>query len=304
MERLPAVRGRLVAEAALAPLTWFGVGGPAELLFEPADETDLAAFLRARPDDLPIMPMGAASNLLVRDGGIGGVVLRLGAGFTGIAVSGSELTVGAGAFDVKIASAARDAGIAGLEFFRGIPGTLGGAFRSNAGAFGGELRDVLVEAVALDGHGRRHVLKAAELKLAYRSAEIPADWIFVQARLTGRPGDPRAISERMRAIAEARETAQPVKARSGGSTFKNPPGRKAWELIDAAGCRGMTRGRAQVSERHCNFLVNLGAATATDLETLGEEVRRRVQAHCGVNLEWEVVRVGEFARTPSIELKP
>ena len=298
---LPTVRGRLTAEAALAPLTWFPVGGPAEVLFEPADEADLADFLRQRPADLPVLAIGAASNLLVRDGGIAGVVVRLGAAFASIAVDGAELIAGAATVDVKIATAARDAGIAGLEFLRGIPGTLGGAFRSNAGAFGGELKDVLVEAVALDGHGRRHVARPADLALGYRHAAVPADWIFLSARLKGRFGDRQAIGRRMVEIADAREAAQPVKARSGGSTFRNPPGHKAWELIDAAGCRGLMRGQAMVSEQHCNFLVNLGRATAADLEALGEEVRRRVFAQCAINLEWEVVRVGEFARPPAKE---
>jgi UDP-N-acetylmuramate dehydrogenase len=290
--RLPAVRGRLTENAPLGPMTWFRVGGPAEVLFRPADPDDLAAFLAGKPADVPVTVIGVASNLLVRDGGIQGVVVRLGRGFADVAVEGESVHIGSGALDSNVALACQQAGIAGLEFLSGIPGTVGGNLRMNAGAYGTEIKDVLVEAVALDAAGRRHVLSPAEMQLSYRRCGVPADWIFIGATLRGRKGDPAEIAARMREIQEAREAAQPARARTGGSTFANPPGRKAWQLIDAAGCRGLRRGGAMVSEKHTNFLINTGEATAADLEGLGEEVRRRVFEQSGVTLEWEIKRVG------------
>jgi UDP-N-acetylmuramate dehydrogenase len=290
IDRLPPVRGRLTADAPLAPITWFRVGGTAEIMFRPADEADLAEFLAGKPKDVPVTVLGVASNLLVRDGGIPGIVIRLGRGFVNVATEGD--VVGAGALDLNIALACREAGIAGLEFLSGIPGTLGGGLRMNAGAYGREIKDVLRGAVALDGKGKRHAVNAAALGLAYRRCAAPADWIFVAAELVGSVGDPAEIGRRMGEIQAAREASQPVRARTGGSTFANPPGHKAWELIDRAGCRGLTRGGAQVSEKHANFLINTGSATAADLEGLGEEVRRRVFETSGITLEWEIKRVG------------
>lgn len=295
IDRLPPVRGAYHAEAPLHRHSWFRVGGPAEVLYEPADADDLAAFLAARPRDVPLTVLGLCSNLLVRDGGVRGVAIRLGRGFAGIAVEGETLRAGAGAADVTVARAAAEAGLAGLEFLRGVPGSIGGALRMNAGAYGGEIADVLIEAEALDGEGRLRRATAAELGLSYRHSDAPADWIFTAARLRGRGDEPAAIQARMAKITEARDSTQPTRARTGGSTFKNPPGAKAWELIDRAGCRGLRRGAAQVSELHCNFLINLGGASAADLEGLGEEVRRRVREASGVELEWEIARIGEAA---------
>ncbi len=292
VERLPPVRGRLAENAPLAQVTWFRVGGPAEVLFRPADETDLAAFLAGKPDDVPVTVLGVASNLLVRDGGIAGIVIRLGRGFVDVTCAGAMVRAGAGALDLNVALACREAGIAGLEFLSGIPGTIGGALRMNAGAYGSELKDVLRGAVALDGKGRRHAIDAAALGLTYRHCAAPEDWIFIAAELEGTPGNVAAIGRRMTEIQEAREASQPIRARTGGSTFANPPGHKAWELIDRAGCRGLRRGGAQISEKHANFLINTGNATAADLEGLGEEVRRRVFETSGVTLEWEIKRVG------------
>jgi UDP-N-acetylmuramate dehydrogenase len=292
IDRLPPVRGRLTADAPLAPITWFRVGGTAEIMFRPADEADLAEFLAHRPPEVPVTVLGVASNLLVRDGGIPGIVIRLGRGFVGVATEGETVRAGTGALDLNIALACREAGIAGLEFLSGIPGTLGGALRMNAGAYGREVKDVLRGAVALDGKGKRHVAPAATLGLAYRHCAAPADWIFVAAELVGSVGDPQEIGRRMAEIQASREASQPIRARTGGSTFANPPGHKAWELIDRAGCRGLARGGAQVSEKHTNFLINTGNATAADLEGLGEEVRRRVFETTGITLEWEIKRVG------------
>jgi UDP-N-acetylmuramate dehydrogenase len=292
IDRLPPVRGRLTADAPLAPVTWFRVGGAAEIMFRPADEADLAEFLAHRPPDVPVTVLGVASNLLVRDGGIPGIVIRLGRGFVDIATEGETVHAGAGALDLNIALACREAGIAGLEFLSGIPGTLGGALRMNAGAYGRELKDVLRGTIALDGKGKRHVVPAAALGLTYRHCAAPADWIFIAAELVGSVGDPAEIGRRMAEIQAAREASQPIRARTGGSTFANPPGHKAWELIDRAGCRGLARGGAQISEKHANFLINTGNATAADLEGLGEEVRRRVFETTGITLEWEIKRVG------------
>jgi UDP-N-acetylmuramate dehydrogenase len=291
IDRLPRPRGRLAADAPLGPQTWFGTGGPAEVLFRPADVEDLASFLRALPTDVPVTVLGVGSNLLVRDGGVKGVVIRLMRGFTGIAVDGNQLLAGAGAPDLNVALTARDHALAGLEFLSGIPGTMGGAVMMNAGAYGGELAEVLVSAEAIDRTGKVHRISAAELSFSYRHSSAPADWIFTSARLRGEPGDPLAIARRIAEIDSTRTESQP-RSRTGGSTFVNPPGHKAWELIDQAGCRGLRIGEAQVSEKHCNFLINLGAASAADIEALGEEVRRRVLDTSGVRLDWEIRRIG------------
>ena len=293
IDRLPKVRGRLTADAPLAQATWFRVGGPAEVLFRPADIDDLSAFLAAKPADIPVTVIGVASNLLVREGGIKGVVLRLGRGFVEITATEEVIEAGAGALDLNVALTAREAGIAGLEFLSGIPGTVGGGLRMNAGAYGSEFKDALGSAVTLDARGGKHELSVAELHLSYRHCGVPEDWIFVAARFAGAAGDPLAIARRMGEIQQAREASQPIRARTGGSTFANPPGHKAWQLIDAAGCRGLKRGGAMVSEQHANFLINTGDATAADIEGLGEEVRARVRAASGVTLEWEIRRVGE-----------
>lgn len=293
IDRLPKVRGRLMADAPLAPVTWFRVGGPAEVLFRPADVDDLSAFLAAKPADVPVTVIGVASNLLVRDGGINGVVVRLGRGFVDITAREHSIEAGAGALDLNVALTAREAGIAGLEFLCGIPGTVGGGLRMNAGAYGSEFKDALSSAVALDTHGTQHALPIAELQLSYRHCGLPEDWIFVAARFAGTAGDPLTIARRMAEIQLAREASQPVRARTGGSTFANPPGHKAWQLIDAAGCRGLRHGGAMVSEQHANFLINTGDATAEDIEALGEEVRVRVLATSGIALEWEIRRLGE-----------
>jgi UDP-N-acetylmuramate dehydrogenase len=292
IDRLPPVRGRLSEEAPLAPVTWFRVGGAAEVMFRPADVEDLAAFLAAKPADVPVTVIGVASNLLVRDGGVGGVVIRLGRGFVEVRIEDVLVEAGAGALDLNVALACREAGVAGLEFLSGIPGTIGGGLRMNAGAYGSEIKDVLSDATAIDGRGRRHVVAADALGLSYRHCSAPEDWIFVQARFSGRRGDPAEIGRRMAEIQQAREAAQPIRARTGGSTFANPPGHKAWELIDRAGCRGLKRGGAMISEKHANFLINTGNATAEDLEALGEEVRRRVHEASGIMLEWEIRRIG------------
>ncbi|MGE0716724.1 MAG: UDP-N-acetylmuramate dehydrogenase [Alphaproteobacteria bacterium] len=292
IERLPPVRGRLTENAPLAPVTWLRVGGSAEVMFRPADRNDLAQFLAAKPADVPVTVIGVASNLLVRDGGVPGVVVRLGRDFAGIAAEGTRVTVGAAALDVNVAISARDAGVAGLEFLAGVPGTIGGALRMNAGCYGREMKDVLVRLEALDGQGRLHLVPAPAARLSYRHCGLPEDWIFVGAVLTGTADTPAAIGERMAALARRREETQPIRARTGGSTFANPPGEKAWALIDRAGCRGLRMGGAMVSEKHCNFLINTGDATAADVEALGEEVRRRVARQSGIELAWEVRRIG------------
>ncbi len=295
MGRLPPVRGRLAANAPIGPMTWFRVGGPAEVLFRPADEADLADFLKALPADIPVTVIGVGSNLLVRDGGIPGVTVRLGRGFVAVAAEGEEMRAGAGVLDLNVALTAAQAGIAGLEFLSGVPGTIGGGLRMNAGAYGSEIKDVLVEASAVDRNGTIHRVTADELGLSYRHSDAPDDWIFTGARLRGQRGEPAAIAARMDEIKAAREASQPIRARTGGSTFANPPGDSAWRLIDAAGCRGLRRGGAMVSEKHTNFLINTGTATAADIEGLGEEVRRRVPAQFGVVLEWEIRRIGRPA---------
>jgi UDP-N-acetylmuramate dehydrogenase len=304
LERMPAVRGRLQAGAPLAPLTWFRVGGPAEILFMPADEKDLSDFLAALPAEISVSVIGAGSNLLIRDGGVNGVVVLLGAGFGDIQImDDGMITAGAAVMDVKLSSAARDASLTGLEFLRGVPGTLGGAVRMNAGAYGGEIRDVFVSARCVDRRGAAHEVSLQRAGFSYRHSDLPPDFIVTSVRLRGRPGDPRAISARMAEIAGARSASQPVGARTSGSTFANPDdpraqGRKAWELIDAAGCRGMRLGGAMVSKMHCNFLVNGGDATARDLEALGERVRARVLQQTGIALQWEIRRMGEVEEAP------
>jgi UDP-N-acetylmuramate dehydrogenase len=290
---LPDLRGRLVEGASLADITWFRVGGSAEVLFSPADEADLAYFLKGVPASLPVFVVGLGSNLLVRDGGVGGVVIRLGRGFSEIkAEEGMRLRAGTAVPDVKVARAAADAGISGLAFYRGIPGSIGGALRMNAGAHGRETKDALVEARALDRKGNVHVLSLADMGFTYRHSEVPHDWIFTEALFAGEAGDPKEILRQMEEVADYREKNQPIKERTGGSTFKNPPGSSAWQLIDAAGCRGFRVGGAKVSEMHCNFLVNDRQATGEDVERLGETVRAHVKASSGVELQWEIIRVG------------
>ena len=294
--RLAGFRGRLSAGESLASLTWFRVGGPAEVLMVPADEDDLAYALARIPDEVPVLPLGLGSNVIVRDGGVAGVVVKLGRGFNAVAVEPDHIVrAGAAVPDVKVARAAADAAVDGLAFFRGIPGSIGGALRMNAGAHGGETKDVLIEARGVDRDGIIRTFSNAEMGFRYRHCSAPTSVIFTEARFQGRPGDPAAILGEMDRITAAREASQPIRERTGGSTFKNPPDRKAWQLIDAAGCRGLVIGDAQMSEMHCNFLINRGKATAQDIETLGETVRRRVMEVSGVTLDWEIKRVG---RTP------
>jgi UDP-N-acetylmuramate dehydrogenase len=291
-DALPPVRGTYTPDAPLKDLVWFRAGGPAEILFRPADEEDLATFLYAKPADVRVSVIGVGSNLLIRDGGIPGVVIRLPAAFGKVSTNGRRVSAGAAALDANVARLASDAGIAGLEFLRGIPGTIGGALRMNAGCYGREIKDVLVEATALDSKGNRVTLTKADMGFEYRKTRIADDWIFVDATFEGQHDEPAAVRARMDALVEEREAAQPVKTRTGGSTFKNPPGHKAWQLIEAAGCRGLKRGQSQVSEKHCNFLINTAEAMAADIEALGEEVRARVRATSGIELEWEIRRVG------------
>ncbi|WP_374943322.1 UDP-N-acetylmuramate dehydrogenase [Sphingomonas sp.] len=289
----PQVRGRITRSAPLAPLVWFKSGGAAEQLFEPADPEDLAAFLRALDPAMPVMALGLGSNLVVRDGGVPGVVVRLGKPFATVEVlDATALRCGGGASGILVSSTARDAGIAGAEFLRSIPGTVGGFVRMNGGAYGRETADVLVECDVVLRSGERQTLAAADLGYTYRHSDVPEGAVVVSATFRGIPGDPAAIRAEMDRIAAAREESQPLRSRTGGSTFKNPDGHKAWALVDAAGCRGLRRGNAQVSEKHCNFLLNLGSASSADIEALGEEVREKVEAHSGVTLEWEIQRVG------------
>ena len=290
---MPQLRGRLMANQSLAELTWFRVGGPAQILFTPADEDDLAYFLGNLPTDIPVTVVGVGSNLIVRDGGLPGVVIRLSPrGFGEAAARGDVVTAGAAALDKRVAEVAAAANLAGLEFFFGIPGTIGGALRMNAGANGAETKDVLLEATGIGRDGRRHLFGNAEMKFVYRNAGVDASVIFTSARFQGRPATAESIRTRMNEVQAHREAAQPIREKTGGSTFKNPPGNSAWKLIDAAGCRGLRLGGAEVSTMHCNFLINTGEATAADLEALGEEVRRRVMETSGVQLEWEIKRVG------------
>ena len=295
--KMPQLRGRLLANQPLADLTWFRVGGPAQALFMPDSEEDLGYFLAQLPGDVPMTVVGLGSNLIVRDGGVPGVVIRLGRGFNEILVeAGNRVRAGAAVPDVRVAKAAQEAGVAGLSFLRGIPGAIGGALRMNGGAYGTETKDVLIEARGVDRAGRVHVFANADMRYTYRHCGVVDDVIFTQALFAGEPGDREAIAAEMDKITESREATQPIKSRTGGSTFKNPPGHKAWQLIDAAGCRGMKVGNAQVSEMHCNFLINLGGATAADIETLGETVRTKVKENSGVQLEWEIKRIGVEAK--------
>src|SRR4051812_43901182 len=292
-DMLPRVRGSLVRGAPLKDLVWFRAGGAAEVLFRPADAEDLAAFIAARPADLRVSVIGVGSNLLVRDGGIPGVVVRLSSAFGKIQADGTRVRAGAAALDGAVARAAADAGIAGLEFLRGVPGTIGGALRMNAGCYGREIKDIFVEAMAINGRGEKVTLSAADMAFEYRKAAgATDDLIFIEAVFEGVPGEPAAIRARMEELSANREASQPIKSKTGGSTFKNPSGHKAWQLIDEAGCRGFKVGAAQVSEKHTNFLINTGEATAAELESLGEEVRKRVKEKSGITLEWEIKRVG------------
>jgi UDP-N-acetylmuramate dehydrogenase len=292
MALLPPLRGRVQAAFPLGPTTWFRVGGPAEALVRPADVADLQSFLAALPHEVPVAVIGAASNLIIRDGGISGVVIRLARGFADIVVEPDGVIAGAAALDLTVAEHAAEAGLAGLEFLSGIPGSIGGAVAMNAGAYGGDIAHCLdwAELVTRDGGLLR--CEAGQLGFGYRHSSVPPEAVVVRARLRARPGEPAAIAARMAEIRSARESTQPVRARTGGSTFRNPEGMKAWELIDGAGCRGLTLGGAQVSEKHCNFLLNTGDATAADLEGLGEAVRARVRAASGVELHWEIKRIG------------
>jgi len=290
---LPKLRGRLLANEPLAPLTWFRVGGPAQALFMPEDEADLSYLMANLPREIPVTVIGLGSNLIVRDGGVAGVVIRLGRGFNDVtAEPGQRVRSGAAVPDLRVAKAAQEAGIAGLAFMRGIPGAAGGALRMNGGAYGAETKDVLIEARGVDRAGTIHIYTNADMNFGYRHCGVADDVIFTEALYQGRPGDRSAIAAEMDAITAKREETQPVKSRTGGSTFKNPLPHKAWQLIDAAGCRGLTIGGAQVSELHCNFLINLGNATAADIEALGEQVRRRVREQNGIDLEWEIKRIG------------
>jgi UDP-N-acetylmuramate dehydrogenase len=292
-ELMPDLRGRLLANASLADITWFRVGGPAQALFTPADEADLAYFLKNLPDDVPINVIGLGSNLLVRDGGVPGIVIRLGRGFNEVNVEPNcTLRVGTAVPDVKVARAAAEAGIDGLAFYRGIPGSIGGALRMNAGAHGSETKDVLTSARAVDLDGNIHVFSNADMGFTYRHCAIQDGWIFTEATFRGKPGEPAGITRQMDEVAEYREKNQPIKERTGGSTFKNPPGQSAWKLIDDAGCRGFRVGGAKVSELHCNFLINDAHATGEEVEQLGETVRARVKAKSGVTLNWEIIRLG------------
>jgi UDP-N-acetylmuramate dehydrogenase len=291
--RMPQLRGRLAANQEMAPLTWFRAGGRAQVLFTPADEDDLAYFLAKLPDDIPVYPVGVGSNLIVRDGGVAGIVVRLSPrAFGEVTVEGDTVRAGAIALDRRVAEIAAAANISGLEFLFGIPGSVGGALRMNAGANGGETKDVLVEARGVTRRGERKTFSNADMKFVYRNSGVEGGFIFTSALFRGRIAEPQVIRERMGQVQQHREAAQPIREKTGGSTFKNPPGESAWKLIDAAGCRGLSVGGAQVSTMHCNFLINTGEASAHDIETLGETVRARVKASCGIELQWEIKRIG------------
>lgn len=292
---MPVTRGKLTEGAALAPLVWFKSGGPAQWLFEPKDSDDLQQFLRDLDPAIAVWPLGLGSNLIIRDGGMPGVVVRLGKAFAAIKADGMTLNCGAGAPGISAASKARDHGIAGLEFLRGIPGTIGGAVRMNAGAYGREVCDILVSADVVLRNGDLVTIPLADMGFSYRHSGLPDGSIVVSAAFVGEAGDPEIIGAEMKRIADEREASQPLRSKTGGSTFKNPDGKKAWQLVDEAGCRGLQIGQAQVSEKHCNFLINLGGATSADIEALGDEVRRRVKTHSGVELHWEIQRVGDEA---------
>jgi UDP-N-acetylmuramate dehydrogenase len=292
-DRLPPARGKLTPNAPLAPLVWFKSGGAAEWLFEPKDLADLQSFLRDLPPETPVLPLGLGSNLIVRDGGVPGVVIRLGKAFATVSPTGEHtLNCGAGASGILVSSTARDNAIAGLEFLRSIPGTVGGFVRMNGGAYGGDVAHILVDCDVILRDGSLVTLPVADLHYTYRHSELPEGAIVVAARFRGRAGDPSGIQAEMDRIAQSREASQPLRSKTGGSTFKNPEGQKAWELVDRAGCRGLQLGGAQVSEKHTNFLINTGTASSSDIEALGEEVRRRVKQNSGVELEWEIQRVG------------
>lgn len=294
INQMPAVDGRLRADAELSKVTWFQVGGTADVLFKPHDEADLSQFLEKLPDNVPVFTLGVGSNLLVRDGGFRGVIIRLGRDFTKMdLLEGNQLRVGAGALDGNVARFAAQEGLCGAEFLSGIPGGIGGALRMNAGAYGSEMKDIVQSVVAYDRTGKRHALNAEDMGFSYRHCDIPKDWIFTETVLQLRPGDRTVIDTKMKEIATNRENSQPIKSRTGGSTFANPAGKKAWELIDAVGGRGLTVGGAQISEKHCNFLINTGGATAHDIEAVGEEARRRVFKEFDTLLRWEIVRIGE-----------
>lgn len=302
LSRLPEVTGRIKENVPLSKVTWFQVGGPADVLYRPADVADLAAFLKNTPEDIPLFTLGVGSNLLVRDSGYRGVVIRLGQGFSSIELeAGNRLRVGAGAIDLHVARFAADNSLEGAEFLCGIPGGIGGALRMNAGAYGAEISDIFVEATALDRQGNLHRMSSDEMGFSYRHCDIPSDWIFTEAVLQLRPGNPDEIKSRMAEISQSREETQPVKSRTGGSTFANPEGHKAWQLVDAVGARGLTQGAAQISEKHCNFLINNGGASAADIEAVAEEARRRVFAEHDILLRWEIVRLGEKTNADSIK---
>ena len=291
--RCRELRGRLLANESLAPLTWFRVGGPAQILYTPTDEDDLAHFLTKLPAELPIYVVGVGSNFIVRDGGVPGVVIRLSPrGFGETSAHGDVIQAGTAALDKRVAETAAAANLSGLEFFFGIPGTIGGALRMNAGANGSETKDILIEATGIDRAGNKHVLSNADMKFVYRNSGVDPSIIFTSARFRGVPSEPETIRARMAEVQQHRETAQPIREKTGGSTFKNPPGHSAWKLIDAAGCRGLRVGGAQVSEMHCNFLINTGSATGHDIEALGETVRTRVRENSGIELQWEIKRIG------------
>ena len=300
VEPLPPLRGRMQENAPLAPFTWFRAGGPAEVLIRPTDANDLAQFLRALPPDIPVHTIGACSNLIIRDGGLPGVTVKLARGFSSISPEATGVVAGAAALDLTVAEHVAAASLTGLEFLSGIPGTIGGAVVMNAGAYGGEIAEVLDWAEIVTRSGERCRLSAAELAFAYRHSALPHGAIVTRARLRAATGAPASIAARMAEIRASRAASQPIRARTGGSTFRNPPAMKAWELIDAAGCRGLKRGGAVVSEKHCNFLINAANATAADIEGLGEEVRRRVSAASGVNLQWEIKRIGVPGRKPEV----
>jgi UDP-N-acetylmuramate dehydrogenase len=291
--RLPQLRGRLLANQSLGEFTWFRVGGPAQALFMPEDEHDLAYVLRNMPRDIPVTVIGAGSNLIVRDGGVQGLVIRLGRGFSEVVIDETtkRVTAGCAMLDVMVSRAAQKAGVAGLAFLSGIPGTIGGALRMNGGAYGGETKDILIEARGVDRDGNLRTFSNADMGFSYRHCSVPEDVIFTSATFQGKAGNPDEIAAEMAAIKQKREASQP-RNRTGGSTFKNPPGKNAWKVIDEAGCRGLKVGDAQVSELHCNFLINLGNASAADIETLGETVRVRVKANSGIDLDWEIKRIG------------
>lgn len=293
LEQLPTIRGSYRQNVQMANITWFRVGGQAEILFRPADINDLCHFLRHKPDGIPVYVLGVGSNILVRDGGIEGVVIRLGRGFAGISVQGHKVVAGAGALDFNVAMVAACHGIAGLEFLSGIPGTIGGALAMNGGAYGRDVAQRLLYAHAVDERGDIHKLTVADIGYVYRGHTLPESMIFTEAVFEGCPGKAEDIEAHMAVIARNREAAQPLKSRTGGSTFKNPPGHHAWKLIDQAGCRGLTFGGAKVSEKHCNFFVNTGTATAADIEALGEQVKRRVKEQCGIDLQWEIQMIGK-----------